>query len=148
MEVTVRQMTEDDIDSVLVLGGDLISREEFLAFELGAPFDVSFVAEAEGQVIGFTLSRLHYVGIPLTKVHNWWLVVEHEYRRHGIGNKLVEKVFVGCREKGVDTIRSLIEEGDEQIRRFVEQLGLQRSTIANFDTILRREVTSVVLSAQ
>ena len=140
MEVTVRPMTEGDIDSVLVLGGDLISQEDLLAFELGAPFDVSFVAEAEGRVIGFILARIHYVGIPLTKVCViGGIVVEYEYRRHGIGNKLVEKLFVSCCEKGVDTVRSLIEEGDDQIRRFVEQLSFQRSTIANFDKILRSE---------
>ena len=133
-------MTEDDIDSVLVLGGDFISREELLAFELGAPFDVSFVAGAEGRVIGFILARIHYVGIPLTKVCViGGIVVEHEYRRRGIGNKLIEKLFVGCREKGVDIVRSLIEEGDDQIRRFVDELGFQRSTIANFDKILRLE---------
>lgn len=39
VEVAVRQMTEDDINIVFVLGGDLISREELLAFELGAPFN-------------------------------------------------------------------------------------------------------------
>lgn len=66
-------------------------------------------------------------------------MVEYEYRRHGIGNKLVEKLLVSCCEKGVDTTRSLIEEDDDQIRRFVEQLGFQRSAIADCDKILGRE---------
>jgi ribosomal protein S18 acetylase RimI-like enzyme len=140
VEVTVRPMSEDDSDNVLTLGGDLISREDLLAFELGAPFDVSFVAEAAGQIIGFTLARIHYVGIPLTKVCViGGIVVEHEYRRHGIGNKLVEKIFVSCREKGVDTVRTLVEEGNVQVRRFVEQLGFRNSIISNLDKNLQRE---------
>ena len=51
---------------------------------------MSFVAEAEGRPIGFILVRFEYLGIPFTEVwviHS--IVVANEYRRQGIGNRLV-----------------------------------------------------------
>lgn len=137
VEITVRQIMEDDIDGVLAFGGDLISGEDLLAFELGAPLDVSFVAEAKGRVIGFILARIHYIGIPLAKVCViGGIVVDHEYRRRRIGNRLVEELFASCREKGVYTVRSLIEGSDSELQDFTEQLGFYRSTIVNYDNIL------------
>ncbi|MFC1914925.1 GNAT family N-acetyltransferase [Chloroflexota bacterium] len=132
-------MTEADIDSVMALGGDLISREDLLAFGLGAPFDVSYVAEAEGHIVGFTFSRIQYVGIPLVKICViGGIVVEYEYRRHGIGNKLVEEIFKHCHNIGVDTVRSLVEDGDIYLKQFCGRLGFRHSTITNYDITLYR----------
>ena len=134
VEVTVRQMTESDFDAVLSLGGDIISREDLIALKPGGPLDLSFVAENEGRIIGFNLACVLYYGIPLTKVgviHG--IVVEHEYRRHGIGQKLVKEVLKSCREKRVDTIRALVDDNDTPLQQFAEELGFRRSMVANYD---------------
>jgi GNAT superfamily N-acetyltransferase len=65
------------------------------------------------------------------------IVVEHEYRQHGIGYRLVEEVFKSCREKGVGMVRALVEENDARLRYLAEQLGSRPSTISNYDRILR-----------
>jgi ribosomal protein S18 acetylase RimI-like enzyme len=132
--VTVRRMTADDIDAIIKLGGNIISRHELTALGLEGPLDCSFVAEVDGNIIGFNLARLQYVGIPLTRVcliHG--IVVQHEYRRHGIGNRLVEEMFRCCHELGVDTIRAHVEQSDLRLQRFITQLGFFRSTVDNYD---------------
>lgn len=134
VKVTVRQMIESDFDAVLSLGGDIISRQDLIAWGAGGPLDLSFVAENAGQIIGFNLACVLYYGIPLTKVgviHG--IVVEHEYRRHGIGQALVKEVLKSCREKGVDTLRALVDDDDTPLQQFAEELGFRRSTVANYD---------------
>lgn len=134
VNVTVRRMTEVDIDGVMELGGKMISRRELTALGLEGPLDCSFVAEDNGRIIGFNLARMQHVGIPLTRVcliHG--IVVQHEYRRHGIGNRLVEEMFRCCLESGVETIRAHVEQSDDRLRRFIMQLGFLPSTVDNYD---------------
>ena len=134
VKVTVRRMTEEDIDAVLSLGGNMVSRHELMALGLEGPLDFSFVAEVDGHIIGFNLAQMQYVGIPLTRVCLiYGIVVEHEYRRHGIGNKLVEEMFRCSNERGVNTVRALVEQSDVQLQRFITQLGFSCSTVANYD---------------
>jgi len=135
LRIGIRPAKKADIDPVLNLTGTLISRED-LAYLTGDPSSLSLVAEAEGHIIGFCLAHTLYVGIPLTKVGViQGIVVQHEYRRHGIGEELVEAIIQRCSERGVSTVRSLVEEGDARLRRFIEQLGFRRSTVANYDKI-------------
>ena len=132
--VTVRSMTEKDIDAVIDLGGNMISRGELTALGLEGPLDCSFVGEVDSRIIGFNLARMQYVGIPLTRVCLiYGIVVQHEYRRHGIGNRLVEEMFRCCHERGVNTVRALVEESDARLQRFITQLGFSRSTVDNYD---------------
>lgn len=134
VNVTVRRMTEEDIDAVMNLGGNMVSRRELTALGLEGPLDCSFVAEVDARIIGFNLARIQYVGIPLTRVcliHG--IVVQHEHRRHGIGNRLVEEMFRCCHESGVETIRAHVEQSDVRLQRFITQLGFFRSTVDNYD---------------
>ena len=137
MGIAIRKMSKDDFDAVLALGGNLIDLEDLVVLEPGGPLDLSFVAEIDGQVVGFNLARIQYVGIPLTKVCViGGVVVEHAYRRHGIGYKLIDEMFKYCREDEVLTVRALVDINDEQLRRFIESLGFNRSAINNYDMTL------------
>jgi N-acetylglutamate synthase-like GNAT family acetyltransferase len=134
VKVIVRRMTEDDIDAVLSLGGNMVSRYELMSLGLEGPLDFSFVAEVDDHIIGFNLAQMQYVGIPLTRVCLMYgIVVEYEYRRHGIGNRLVEGMLECCDERGVRTVRALVKQDDAQLQRFISQLGFTRSTIDNYD---------------
>jgi N-acetylglutamate synthase-like GNAT family acetyltransferase len=136
VRVSVRPAKKTDIDPVLNLTGSLVSRED-LSYLNEDPSSLGFVAEAEGHIIGFSLAHILYVGMPLTRVCViQGIVVQHEYRRHGIGEELVKAIFQRCSEREVSTIRALVEESDARLRLFVEQLGFQRSTVANYDKIL------------
>jgi len=135
--IVIRKMSKDDFDAILALGGNLIELEDLVLSEPGEALDLSFVAEEDGQVVGFNLARIQYVGIPLIKVCViGGVVVEHEYRRHGIGYKLIAEMFECCRKNGVLTVRALVDTNDEQLRRFIESLGFRRSTIDNYDRTL------------
>ncbi|MDH5695992.1 MAG: GNAT family N-acetyltransferase [Dehalococcoidia bacterium] len=138
--VNIRRMLRRDIDAVLALGKkisggrDLLSYRDMASSDVGGPFDLSFVYEVDDKMVGFVLARLAYLMIPFTEVciiHG--MVVDPDYQRRGIGNKLLNVVLDYCHAEGINTIRTLVEEGNNELRRFVERLGFRRSHITNYD---------------
>lgn len=138
--VNIRPMTRGDIRAVLALdrkcsqerGG--LSYSDMATTDPGGPLDVSFVAEISGNIIGFVIARLAYVMIPFTKVcmlHS--SLVDPDYQNRGIGVRLLGKLVDYCQDEGINTIRALVEEHNNELIRFVERQGFRRSTIVNYD---------------
>jgi ribosomal protein S18 acetylase RimI-like enzyme len=138
--VNIRPMTRSDIHAVLALdrkigeGGGLLSYTDMDATNPGGPADLSFVAETEGKVIGFIITRLAYLMIPFTEVCIiQGMLIDPAYQRQGTGSKLIERLLEHCQARGISTIRALIPEWNEELRHFVERYGFRRSTITNYD---------------
>ena len=138
--INIRRMTFSDLDGVLVLiskitkGEISITYRDLIANEPGGPLDLSFVAETKGQMVGFIFARLEFVYIPLVEVCLIYSVaVDPEYQGRRIGSTLVQKLMDHCRLEDIDTIRALVAQDDEPLRRFVEYLGFRRSNIINYD---------------
>jgi ribosomal protein S18 acetylase RimI-like enzyme len=136
----IRRMTPSDLDGVLVLisritkGQSSITYRDLVANYPAGPLDLSFVAEANGQMVGFVLARLEFVYIPFVEVCLIDAVgVDPEYQGHRIGSALVQKLIDRCRLEDIDTIRALVAQDDEPLRRFVEYLGFRPSNITNYD---------------
>ncbi len=134
ISIIVRSFKKTDLNAAISLAGKLISPEEIAAQNPGDPGGFCFVAEVEGKVVGFNLARELYVGIPLSKICVIQSIVVHDdYRRLGIGEKLVDAVFKHCTKHNIEAIRTLIDEHDIRLRHFVEHLGFKRSMVSNFD---------------
>ena len=132
--VTIRPLRQSDLKAALALSGELITPEEMASLNLKNPETLCFVAEAEGKVVGFNLAHELFVGIPLSKICViQGIVVHDDFRRLGIGEKLIEAVLEHCKDCGVEAIRTLVDENDIRLRRFVEHIGFRRSTVANYD---------------
>ena len=138
--INVRRMTSADLDGVIVLiskitkGERSITYRDLVANYPGGPLDLSFVAEVNGQMVGFILARLEFLYIPFVEVCLIDAVgVDPEYQGRQIGSTLVHKLIDRCRLEDIDTIRALVAQDDEPLRRFVEYLGFRRSNIINYD---------------
>jgi GNAT superfamily N-acetyltransferase len=143
--VNIRPMMKGDIHAVLALDwkagrtGSLLSYKDMVALNLGGSLDVSFVAEVGGKVIGFVITRLAYLMIPFTEVCIvQGMLVDPDYQGRGIGTKLFEKLLEHCHSQGINTIRALVEEHNEELQQFVQQLGFHRSPIVNWDKTFER----------
>ena len=113
-----------------------LARKEGTAFECDQD-GLCFVAEAEGKIVGFNLARELYVGIPLSKICViQGIVVHDDYRRLGIGEKLVQAVLEHCVKHNIEAVRALVYEGDTRLQQFAEFLGFRRSMVANFDKVI------------
>ena len=72
--VTIRPMTRNDIHDILAFdrrvneGRSVLNHKDMAVMDPGGPLDLSFVAEVNGTLVGFIISRLMYLMIPFTEV--------------------------------------------------------------------------------
>ncbi len=101
---------------------------------MATPPDLSFVAEVDGQIVGFAINRSTYLMVPLTEVciiHA--ILVDPDYRGLGIGGKLIEALLKHCQTEGIGTVRALIPTGNKELQDIFKRHGFKRSRIINFD---------------
>lgn len=140
VKVTIRRMRRKDTDLVLDCNRNLKGPRETLSacdmveINPGGPLDLSFIAETEEKIIGFIIARLVYSYLPTREVCLIsGLVVDPVYRRQYIGSKLVNELLNYCKEQEIQTVRGLVHERNEELKRVVENLGFHRSLVVNFD---------------
>lgn len=138
--IDVRRMIATDLDEVLALiskmtkGKPRITYRDLIANEPGGPLDLSLVAEAKGKMVGFLLARVEFVYIPLIEVCLIYSVgVDPEYRARHVGAALVNELIKYCRLQDIPTVRALVAEDNEPLRKFIEYLGFRRSNVVNYD---------------
>lgn len=140
-KVTIRRMIRSDIHEVLFLDRiitgqrrDVIKYEDIASANPGTPPDMSFVAEADGKIIGFSINRTMYLMVPLTEVCIIHAILVHpDYRGQGIGSKLIEALMNHCQTEGIGTVRALTPLDDKELQALFKRHGFQRSHIVNFD---------------
>ena len=138
-DIKIREMTDEDIDAVLALDKKIVGEERAityrdpLSFYLGAELAVSFAAEIEGKVIGFALGRLR-------DPDTGWIqtvAVDPEYRRHGIGTKLVQALIDRCRSKGAKTVHTVVSWRDWSMLSFLRSMGFTRGEMVDLQRSLQ-----------
>lgn len=141
--IDIRRMTDSDLDGVIDLikkitkGKSRLTYRDLVANNPGGPLDMSFVAEAGGQMVGFIGARVEFVYVPLLEVCLIQIIgVDPEYQGRQIGSALIQKLIDRCHLEDVDTIRALVAKDDEPLRRFIEHLGFHPSSIVNWDMTL------------
>ena len=140
-KVNIRRMERNDIHEVLALnriiqgsGQDVISYDDIAAADPGTPPDLSFVAEVDGKIIGFSINRSMYLMVPLTEVCIIHAIFIHpDYQGRGIGRKLIQAVLYHCQTEDIGTVRALIPEDNKELQAMFERQGFQCSNIINFD---------------
>lgn len=147
-EVKIRPMERGDIDALLAVynkikdekipgvkrsrlsyRGDM-TFDEVASTNPGGPLDLSLVAEVNGEVVGFIWGRLAYAGIPVDEVgiiHV--LVVDPDYQKQGIATKLVDAMVKRCHDRGVKTLRAIIDERHWELQNYFQGLGFKRSEL-------------------
>jgi len=144
--VTYREATEADFPAVAALYEklDALLRQHTYSFPvvenvgqlwldmfrrtLGR-FSVLYVAEYDGEIVGFIVARLKRVpeylgGVMVGELKDMW--VEPKVRRLGIGEKLLRMAIEWCREQKVYSCEAQILLGNEPIIRLVEYLGMKK----------------------
>lgn len=92
-------------------------------------FSVLYVAEHQGEVVGFIVARVKRVpeylgGVMVGELKDMW--VEHKVRRLGIGEKLLRLAIEWCRAQNVYSVEAQILIGNEPIIKLVEHLGMKK----------------------
>jgi len=139
--VIVRRMTSSDIHEVLALDRvvrgwkeSAIRFGDIAAATPGTAPDLSFVAEADGKIVGFMINRVTSLMVPLTEVCIVHAILVHpDYQGRGIGSELIKAVLDHCQSECVGRVRALIPEDNSRLQALFERHGFQRSRTINFD---------------
>lgn len=141
--ITIRPMTPEDIEAVLELDRKITSIERAFTYLhlingfIGGQLGCSFVAEADGQVIGFVLAAVNYVPEYADEVCLiQTLGVEPAYRRRGIATQLVRSLIECARSKGAGRVRALVDRHDAELQALFESLDFERGRLIDYSKVL------------
>jgi GNAT superfamily N-acetyltransferase len=91
-------------------------------------FSILYVAEHQGQLVGFIIARIKRVpeylgGVMVGELKDMW--IEREVRHLGIGEKLLRLAIEWCRSQNVHSCEAQILVGNEPILKLVQYLGMK-----------------------
>lgn len=120
--------TADTKSSRRSIDRGILTYEEVASTDLGGPLDLSFIAEVNGQIVGFIWGRLAYVGIPVQEVgFIHMIIVDPDHQRRGIARALINALVERCSVKGINTIRTVVGERDWELGNFFNEVGFEYS---------------------
>ena len=126
MREKITEMTEADLPEVMELEREIFSwpwTEEFFLDELGRGFSHIFLArDADGALVGFVC-----FWALLDEAHILNLAVRENYRRRGIGKKLVLEALKYAKRRGAKGASLEVREKNTAAIAFYGSLGFERA---------------------
>jgi ribosomal protein S18 acetylase RimI-like enzyme len=147
-ELKIRPMERNDIEAMMAVYSKIreekipgvkrsrlsyrgtMTFDEVALTNPGGPLDLSCVAEVDDEVVGFIWGRLAFAGIPVDEVgiiH--LLIVDPEFQGQGIATNLVDALVERCHERGVGTVRAVIDERHWELQNYFQKMGFKRSEL-------------------
>ena len=138
--VTIRRMTDEDLSQVNEISHSLFGKERVSTWPQAVEAHwkqhrptLSFVAEQDGQVIGFLLGGIRRARrmVPLA---GWidMLGVHPDYQREGIGRRLVEVFSEECKKSSA-VISVAIKKNDKPLKKFFNKMGFRDSDLITLE---------------
>ena len=132
-------MEHEDVEAVIAIDRKItgvrraISYTDIITGDLGELLDLSVVAEASGQVVGFILARHMVVGEPSSEVGLIQIMgVDPEYWGQGIATQMMKFLLSRCRDKGIRTVQTMVNERDSQLQSFFEHVGFAPGQLVDY----------------
>jgi len=136
LNVEVRIAVTQDSDNIVRLADELIhlddwsSREVMLKKSLQDPNCKIYVAEVDGKIVGFIETHvfLDFVeGAPIAIIQN--VIIEENYRKLGIGSKLLQRVIEEAEKLNAVEIHVWTEFDNQQAIRFYTKHGFKKRAL-------------------
>ena len=138
--IRIRPLDELDIGAIVSIDERIGGRyrpevwERRIGYYIRRDPEASQVAEADGKVVGFMLGEVRSGEFGLEEPTGWIEVlgVDPAYRSQAIGRRLAEAILGHFRKQGATTVRTLVDEGMEEIARFFASLGFEPAPLRPF----------------
>lgn len=139
-EVEIRMLEDTDIGGITSLDEKIGGRyrpdvwESRIGYYLRRDPEALVVAETEGKVVGFMLGEVRSGEFGLEEPTGWIEVlgVDPECRGQAIGRRMADQMLAHFRGRGVDTVRTMVDETMGGIAEFFDRLGFEPAPIRSF----------------
>lgn len=138
--ITVRPLEIDDLPRVQDIDHKSTGRYRARTYEdplsacLGGDLAISYVAERNGEVVGFVFGWLvdaiwaFHEGARMEMIG-----VDPACRRQGAGRQLLDAFLHGCHERGVREIHVLVHSSDRELKAFLGKSNFQRGQLLEYE---------------
>lgn len=137
--IKLRKLTARDIPEIVAIHGAVTKKkasrrwaQKIVKEHLRKQQGVGFVAEKEGQVVGFIIGEMKGEGFGLEK--SGWVELIMVHPRHmgtGIGYAMARKLFDSFRRRGIRDVYTSVLWDAVDMLSFFKSLGFDRSTFIN-----------------
>ena len=137
--IVIRDMTDEDVEVILAIDRSIIGAERVKTYRnpktayLGGDTDLSKVAELEGQIVGFAIGRVMAHSYRMEDIGFLSLIgVIPEYRKKGIGAKLIRAFLRSCKNRDIAHVNTLINLNDVEMCKLFRSVGFLQNDVAEF----------------
>jgi ribosomal protein S18 acetylase RimI-like enzyme len=137
--IKLRTLAARDIPQIVAIHGAVTKKkasrrwaQQMVKDHLRKREGVGFVAEKEGQVVGFIIGEMKGEGFGLDR--SGWLeliMVHPRYMGTGIGYAMARKLFDYFRRRGIRDVHTSVLWDAVDMLSFFKSLGFDRSTFIN-----------------
>jgi ribosomal protein S18 acetylase RimI-like enzyme len=138
--VKIRPADELDLGAITRLDERLGGRyrpevwERRMGYYLRRDPEASVVAEIDGRVVGFMLGEVRSGEFGLEEPTGWIEVlgVDPDCRGQAVGRRLAEAMLAHFGRQGAKTVRTLVDEGRQDLCGFFSSLGFEPAPLRPF----------------
>jgi ribosomal protein S18 acetylase RimI-like enzyme len=142
--IHVRRLSRKDSAGVSRIGSAISQDSPDLDYhriveeELKRESDASFVAEVDGEIVGYMISYITHGNFGLDRC-GWiaMLGVDPKYMGQGIGKRLAEEIFRYYKKKRVKNVLTSVRWDSTDVLSFFKTLGFDRSPCVNLQKTLK-----------
>lgn len=137
--INIREMTERDLPALVQIDKLITGRDRATSWpqKVSSHFatyypPLSFVAETDGQVVGFIIGVI--MGAEYSLPLSGWINiigVHPDYQGRGIGRMLTRAFIDECHHRGVKA-RLMVRRSDERLKKMLLSLGFLEGELVDF----------------
>lgn len=140
-KIRIRPMTEGDLDAIIEIDKKVLGEEraDYWKRKISLRNERStithLVAEAEGKLVGFILGDISGWEFHIPNTIGWvdTLGVDPAYQREGLAGALLNQMIKNFRQRGVETIYTLVNWSSWDLLQFFKKAGFTRGDMINLE---------------
>ena len=136
--IRIRELRASDAEEITKIYGSITQKpltadfKNLIERHARREQDICFVAERDGQVIGFMISYILSLGFGIEK--SAWIAilgVSPQFMGQGIGERLAREIFSYYHSQGIKNVYTSVRWDSTDLLSFFKTLGFDRSEFIN-----------------